>query len=55
MLWKVYQSGVTDKAWLLIKNLHTCGTSQVAWKGKLGPPFPIRQGIRQGVKISPTM
>jgi len=44
MLRRVYQAGIDDKHWVLIKSLHENAVSSVKWAGQKSEPFEVNQG-----------
>ncbi|KAK3105783.1 hypothetical protein FSP39_005674 [Pinctada imbricata] len=55
LLRKLYNDGVGGDLWLLVKSLHTDAHTIVKWQGEYTHPIPIKQGIRQGAKLSTLM
>jgi hypothetical protein len=49
MLRRVYQEGIDDKHWVLIKSLHENVVSSVKWADQRSEPFEVNPGVRQGV------
>ena len=47
MLRRVYQAGIDDKRWVLIKSLHEYAVSFVKWADQWSEPFEVNQGVRQ--------
>ena len=47
--------GLRGDLWLLVKSLHTDAHTVVKWQGEHSKPIPIKQGIRQGAKLSTLM
>ena len=52
MLRRVYQAGIDDKHWVLIKSLHENAVSSVKWADQRSEPFEVNQGVRQGGILS---
>ncbi|XP_021371988.1 uncharacterized protein LOC110462377 [Mizuhopecten yessoensis] len=53
LLRTLYQAGVQQELWGLIKELQTEFYSAAKYEGRLGPTLKVNQGIRQGAKRSP--
>jgi len=49
---RVYQAGIDDKHWVLIKSLHENAESSIKWAGQISEPFLVNQGVRQGDILS---
>ena len=49
---KLFDKGINDTAWLVIKDLYQDISSKVKWVGDLSDSFPINQGVRQGAILS---
>ena len=49
---RVYQAGIDDKHWVLIKSLHGNAESSIKWAGQISEPFQVYQGVRQGGILS---
>jgi hypothetical protein len=47
MLRRVYEAGIDDKHWVLIKSLHENAVSFVKWADQRSEPFEVNQGVRQ--------
>ena len=54
MLRRVYQAGIDDKHWVLIKSLHENAVSSVKWADQRSEPFDVNQGVRQGGSVLST-
>ena len=52
LLDKVFDKGINDTAWLVIKDLYQDISSKVKWVGGLSDSFPINQEIRHGGVLS---
>ena len=52
MLRRVYQAGIDDKHWVLIKRLHENAVSSVKWADQRSEPFEVNQSVRQGGILS---
>jgi hypothetical protein len=52
MLRRVYQAGIDDKHWVLIKSLHGNAVSSAKWADQRSEPFEVNQGVRQGGILS---
>jgi hypothetical protein len=52
MLRRVYQAGIDDKHWVLIKSLHENAVSSAKWADQRSEPFEVNQGVRQGGILS---
>lgn len=56
MLWTILASyGIPAKMTNLIKQLYRNATCKVVHRGKLGSPFMIRSGVKQGCILSPLL
>ena len=55
LLRKLFLDGVTGDAWLLIKSLHEDAHTKIKWGTELSNHIEIKQGIRQGAKLSTTL
>jgi hypothetical protein len=49
---RVYQAGIDDKHWVLIKSLHENAESSIKWAGQISEHFQVNQGVRQGGILS---
>jgi hypothetical protein len=47
MLRRVYQAGIDDKHWVIIKSLHENAVSSVKWADQRSESFEVNQGVRQ--------
>jgi hypothetical protein len=55
-LWRsLWHSGVKGKAWRIIRSLYANTSSRVKVGSKLSREFRIKQGVRQGCPLSPTL
>ena len=55
-LWRsLWHSGVKGKAWRIIRSLYANTSSRVKVGSKLSREFLIKQGVRQGCPLSPTL
>ena len=55
-LWRILELyGVHPKLLQLLQALHDESTAMVRINGKLGPPFKVTAGVRQGCVIAPTL
>ena len=55
-LWRsLWHSGVKGKAWRIIRSLYANTSSRVKAGSKLSREFRIKQGVRQGCPLSPTL
>ena len=55
LLRKLYLDGIGGDMWRLIKSLHEGTNIQVKWNAELTDKIELRQGIRQGAKLSTIM
>ena len=55
LLRKLFIDGIQGDSWLLIKSLHDKAHTQIKWGPSLSEPIEIKQGIRQGAKLSTTL
>ena len=55
LLRKLYLDGIGGDMWRLIKSLHEGTNIQVKWNTELTDKRELRQGIRQGAKLSTIM
>ena len=55
LLRKLFIDGIHGDTWLLIKSLHDKAYTQIKWGSSLSEPIEIKQGIRQGAKLSTTL
>jgi hypothetical protein len=46
---RVYQAGIDDNQWVIIKSLHENAESSIKWAGQISDPFLVDQGVRQAV------
>jgi hypothetical protein len=49
---RVYQAGIDDKHWVLIKSLHENTESSIKWAGQIPEAFQVNQAVRQGGILS---
>ena len=52
MMRRLYHTGVQDKHWILINDMHQNATSTIKWASEKSEPFNIRVGVRQGGILS---
>jgi hypothetical protein len=55
LLYKCFKAGISGNAFRFLQGLYTEPESMVSVGGKLGEPFPIRRGVRQGCPLSPIL
>jgi hypothetical protein len=55
LLRKLYLEGVELGTWSLIKESYRNMTTKVKWKDEIGEEFIVRQGVRQGGVMSPSL
>ena len=55
LLRKLFLDGIQGDSWLLIKSLHEQAHTKIKWGTELSKDIEIRQGIRQGAKLSTTL
>ena len=55
LLRKLYLDGIEGDMWLLIKSLHEGTNIKVKWNTELTDKIKLKQGIRQGAKLSTIM
>ena len=52
---KLFQMGIKDHAWHLLRKWHTSSSRSVLWNGRCSRPFCISQGVKQGAILSPLL
>ena len=52
LLNKLYEEGINQKIWLIVRELYSGLTAKIKWKSVLGDSFKVFQGVRQGGVIS---
>jgi hypothetical protein len=52
MLFKLYHDGITGDMWLLLRNIYDGLILKVKWGDQTTESIDIKQGIRQGEKLS---
>ncbi|XP_045205894.2 uncharacterized protein LOC123558082 [Mercenaria mercenaria] len=52
LLRRMYQIGIQDKHWALLKSLHEETSSVVKWHNRVTDVFNVKQGVRQGGVLS---
>ncbi len=52
---KLYSSGIGGQLWQVVDNLYNNCTEIVRWNGSYGPCYEVKQGVRQGGTMSPTL
>ena len=55
LLRKIHKDGVEGDLWKIVKSLHTDAYTLVKWQGEMSEHIQMRQGIRQGAKLSTLM
>ena len=55
LLRKLFLDGIQGDSWLLIKSLHEQAHTKIKWGTDLSNEIEIKQGIRQGAKLSTTL
>jgi hypothetical protein len=55
MLNKLYHDGITGDMWLLLRNIYDGLILKVKWGDQTTESIDIKQGIRQGEKLSPLL
>ena len=55
LLRKLFLDGIQGDSWLLIKSLHEQAHTKIKWGTELSNEIEIKQGIRQGAKLSTTL
>ena len=52
---KLYQMGIKDHTWRLLRKWYSSSSCSVLWKGQCSRPFLINQGVKQGAILSPLL
>ncbi len=52
---KVFNTGIGGQLWKVIDNLYEDCSEVVRWNGEYGPSYTVRQGVRQGGTLSPSL
>jgi len=52
---KIFHDGINGDMWILLRNLYRDMSVKVKWKGTTSNPISLKQGIRQGDKLSTTL
>ena len=52
LLNKLYEEGINQKIWLIVRELYSGLIAKIKWKSVLGDSFKVFQGVRQGGVIS---
>ena len=55
LLSKLKDVGITGKVFNIIKNIYSSDQACIKVDGKIGKPFRISQGVRQGCVLSPLL
>lgn len=49
---KLYHDGICGATWILLRNMYKNMTVKVKWENTLSESIEVKQGIRQGAKLS---
>ena len=52
LLNKLYEEGINQKLWLIVRELYTGLSAKIKWKSDLSDSFGVFQGVRQGGILS---